>query len=408
MNSGVDLKGQLQALDQSQDLLHLKRYLERRALHKQERFNVFDALRVTWLELPHSNFLAALLDPLGNHKMGDAFLRAFLHEVYGEAYNPTWVLDDMKVSREPEHIDILLLDETNNLVVIIENKITSPETGAQLKDYWDKIENRYKVWNRIGVYLTPKRTTPSHEEYKALDYNAVERLLGEALEESRGRIDDYAREAIEQYRHVLRRHIVNDFEIAQLARDIHHKHRAALAVIEEEYNHWLKQTVHTLHKDFTRLVSESSDIFFLDSSSNLNYIRFGMHDLIPVGQLSAHRLGSRQDWWTDSGHNLLFVIENSPGSLQLGLHLLADKPEIADTRKRIEEMTNRNPTFWQVRMVSRWLQIYRRPFLKADDYRDWDEKRLLERLDEEWRKFLAGDFKQINDELKAKFFSSDE
>jgi hypothetical protein len=400
------LRSQLQALGQSQDLLHLKKHLERRAVHKQERFNVFDALRVTWLELPHSNFLAALLDPSGNHKMGDAFLRAFLRATC-PTYNPSWVLNKVQVRREWEHIDISLIDETNGFAVIIENKITSPETGDQLKWYWSKVKELYPGLKRVGVFLTPGKSAPSYRRYKRLDYNAVERLLGEALEESRGRIDDYAREAIEQYRHVLRRHIVNDYEVAQLSREIYHKHGPALKAIREEYNRWLKQTVHTLNKEISRLIDDNNDAFFMDESSDSNYIRFGFNDLRNVPGLDARGLIPEQHWWTPSGQNLLFVFENSAENLQLGLHILADRTEIQRVLDRLEQKAKSTPPFGQIRKSSRWLQVYRKVFLTKQDFESWDEKKLLGRLHEEWRMFLAGDFTQMHGELKSLFQSSD-
>jgi hypothetical protein len=43
-----------------------------------KRFNPFDVLRVGYYELRHTNTLAWLLDPWGNHGLGDTFLRAFI------------------------------------------------------------------------------------------------------------------------------------------------------------------------------------------------------------------------------------------------------------------------------------------------------------------------------------------
>ena len=42
------------------------------------QFNIFEALGAVRVELRHSDFLAYLLDPLGNHGFGDAFVKRLL------------------------------------------------------------------------------------------------------------------------------------------------------------------------------------------------------------------------------------------------------------------------------------------------------------------------------------------
>lgn len=46
-----------------------------------DRFNPFDVLRIGHYELRHTNTLAWLLDPAGNHGLGEAFLRAVVHRL---------------------------------------------------------------------------------------------------------------------------------------------------------------------------------------------------------------------------------------------------------------------------------------------------------------------------------------
>jgi hypothetical protein len=45
------------------------------------RFNPFTVLRIGHYELRHTNTLAWLLDPAGNHGLGEAFLRAFVQRL---------------------------------------------------------------------------------------------------------------------------------------------------------------------------------------------------------------------------------------------------------------------------------------------------------------------------------------
>ena len=41
-------------------------------------FNLFDVLRITNMEIRHSNILAWLFDPNENHGLGDSFIRSFV------------------------------------------------------------------------------------------------------------------------------------------------------------------------------------------------------------------------------------------------------------------------------------------------------------------------------------------
>src|SRR5215212_6607283 len=46
-----------------------------------EQFNIFEAIGVVRQELRHSDFLAFLLDPRQNHRLGDAFVRRLLQKI---------------------------------------------------------------------------------------------------------------------------------------------------------------------------------------------------------------------------------------------------------------------------------------------------------------------------------------
>jgi hypothetical protein len=115
-----------------------------------DRFNIFEAIGVVRQELRHSDFLAYLLDPRGNHGLGDAFLKRFLQRVLittediSVGVTPIELeLQDMtrtEVRKEWKHIDILLLDGEYKLAIIIENKIESGERPGQLQRYLEVVE----------------------------------------------------------------------------------------------------------------------------------------------------------------------------------------------------------------------------------------------------------------------------
>ena len=108
-----------------------------------DEFNIFEAIGMVNQEIRHSAFLAFLLDPNQNHGMGDAFLKRLLQKVLAGAQETAlpvslidldiWSLDDSAVFCERHNIDILLLNDTHKLAIIIENKIYSGEHSDQLE-----------------------------------------------------------------------------------------------------------------------------------------------------------------------------------------------------------------------------------------------------------------------------------
>jgi len=85
------------------------------------KFNLFEALKLVWVEVRHSDFLAYLLDPKQNHGLGDRFLKAFVQSVLQGEANQTvtpididvWNLNTAEVYREWQNIDIFVRDESS-------------------------------------------------------------------------------------------------------------------------------------------------------------------------------------------------------------------------------------------------------------------------------------------------------
>ena len=75
---------------------------------KMQTLNIFEVLGITNAEIRHSNFLAWLLDPNGNHGMGDKFLREFVSKLGQREVVPENVTVCI-VRREWQHIDLLVL-----------------------------------------------------------------------------------------------------------------------------------------------------------------------------------------------------------------------------------------------------------------------------------------------------------
>ena len=94
-----------------------------------KRFNLFDVLKISRMEIRHSNMLAWLLNPNENHGFGDAFLKAIIQIVVQNDDNgrydilETLLMDfySFVVYREWKNIDILLVSDAEKFLIAIEN-----------------------------------------------------------------------------------------------------------------------------------------------------------------------------------------------------------------------------------------------------------------------------------------------
>ena len=123
----------------------------------------------------HSNFIASLLDPNGDHYKGDLFLKLFL-EMCG--------IDDFSIDtstatvfKEFKHIDIYISDGKKH--IILENKVYAKDQPAQIARYIKTIKGegakKAKDEDICVLYLHPDGKLPDDQSFG--DYHA--KLLGE-------------------------------------------------------------------------------------------------------------------------------------------------------------------------------------------------------------------------------------
>ena len=105
----------------------------------------------------HSNFIASLLDPNGDHYKGDLFLKLFLE---------TCGIDDFSIDtsratvfKEFKHIDIYISDGKKH--IILENKVYAKDQPTQIARYIKAIKKEGAEDEDIYVlYLHPDRELP--------------------------------------------------------------------------------------------------------------------------------------------------------------------------------------------------------------------------------------------------------
>ena len=120
----------------------------------------------------HSNFIASLLDPNGDHYKNDLFLKLFLE---------TCGIDDFSIDtsratvfKEFKHIDIYISDGKKH--IILENKVYAKDQPTQIARYIEAIKKEGAEDEDIYVlYLHPDGKLPDNQSFG--DYHA--KLLGE-------------------------------------------------------------------------------------------------------------------------------------------------------------------------------------------------------------------------------------
>lgn len=154
------------------------------AFRRGECYNVFNVLGVDNMELSHSAFLAALLDPDGSHGMQDAFLKAFIDTIAHSGTKPELDTAHAKVYTEYNignitettggRIDILITDHSetgsgkdSGHAIIIENKIWATDQPNQLVRYHNFAHETYD--KSTLLYLTPDGDEPSKQSRGGLN-----------------------------------------------------------------------------------------------------------------------------------------------------------------------------------------------------------------------------------------------
>lgn len=213
--------------------------------------NIFSILGIGRAEIRHSNFLAWLLDPNESHGLGNRFLIRILQDLSTEENNLDIFeigklnFSDVEVNREvpislenrnknkDAFIDILIVfrDDSDKLVICIENKIDTTDSDEQLKNYRTYIENTFKEkdgYKNVFVYLTPNGTNPnSVDEVKWSKYSYKDGIIKhlEIIENSI--LDSTIRTYMSDYLSILKQEVMENKKsnIETIANNIFKDHR---------------------------------------------------------------------------------------------------------------------------------------------------------------------------------------
>ena len=245
-------------------------------------FNLFDVLKIARTEIRHSNVLAWLLSPNENHGFGKAFLSSLNSHIVKEALVTddiafkllTMKYSDIVVYREWQNIDLLIESQKEKYVLCIENKIDAQDHDGQLDKYYRIVEEKYRDYTKLYVYLTPEGIAPIQDSYgiwNCIKYENIIRII--ELELEKAAFDSDAVRFIHSYVDTLRRETMNNNEIIELCQQIYAEHKVALDLIFENRPDRF-QNVSEFFKAWCRIKNSEGLIFLDEEKCSKSYMRF--------------------------------------------------------------------------------------------------------------------------------------
>ena len=286
-------------LKQKQSLLKLLTSEDLAELNAKSdnKFNIFQALKLQNNEVKHSNFLGWLLTPFESHNLMDCFLKELLKiALQNDTSLVDIILSDLtdakvtleKMANDGRRMDIFIESPRNKLVCVIENKVWSGEGCNQLEDYRDFILNHDKYKNykhKIFLFLTPYKYSlcEDYKGYIRINYGDILKAINNLMKQYGCLLDDDVKIFIEHYKKMVERNIMGetDKEIIDLCRKIYRENKSAIDLIIEN-NDYKADVLNVMAEvikertDLQEITVENNGILALpDNLNNLDKLKYG-------------------------------------------------------------------------------------------------------------------------------------
>lgn len=211
------------------------------------QFSIFDVLKISRMEIRHSNMLAWLLDPNENHEFGGRVLQGVLDKA---GFSHT--LDELRtfsVYREQDNIDVLFVSNTLNEVIAIENKIGAKEgirktnksdnVESQLTTYETVLAMKYPNHRKVLLFLTPGGDPPSKPTWNSISYeqliNVVEEKFKQVYANANSNTNSNKAILIADYIKTIKKDVLMEAnqDLVEACRKIYNENRAAVKAVLE-------------------------------------------------------------------------------------------------------------------------------------------------------------------------------
>ena len=341
------------------------------------KFNLFDILKITRVEIRHSNMLSWLLNPNENHGLGDSVLRGFIQYVVTSFSDSADVFDtllmdchDFAIQREWHNIDVLAVSPSEQFVLCIENKIDSGEHDNQLERYQRLVEDAFPEYKKMYIYLSPEGIEASDpDNWCSMSYENVMNIV----ESARKKVNliPEAQLLIDNYISTIRRDIVGDERLARICAEIYAKHQKALDLIFENKPDRSSELADILHAWAVEMAAKG-DIIFVPEKSSKTFTRFktkAMSAILPDAK------EARSGWGTSNYY--FYEIRNIDGKEFFIQFALSSKDIPADLRAICDAINEHFPSRQQ-KANWQWRTCYSTRHCKVDD--ELSEEKVFEQL----------------------------
>ena len=390
--------------------------LERLEKLSEDQGNEFDALdfigqlrlgtgRSLWgWEEFHSGMLAWLLDPKESHGLGDRFLKRFLIRAAVRPAGRSTDWSATEVTREWSHevdgqrgsLDILVVNEAQQVLCAIENKVFSEEHSEQLTRYRRALEVPYSNFTRHHLFLTPRGTHPSREEeqehWTPVTYSIVFDIIQQIVENNDNATADDVGTFLRQYATALRINIMPETSVSQLARRIYLEHREAIDTIAAYKPDWKAEAKQWLREEVARQEEWTLDL------EDSYILRFRSKDWYGY---EVMRTGS--GWAPGSDALLLFQFRFDKERFWLDLGLSTGDDANNSLRQKLFEAVRQHPQLFRPgtnSLSNGWAILHDGAdyILDHADYGvGWDDGTTRKKLNEWIADFAARKFPAMNE-----------
>lgn len=361
--------------------------------------NIFKILKLEGNEIRHSNFLAWLLDPRGNHGLGSNLVKSVLREA-GLDNIDNLTCDDAVVEREKDYIDLLVYSPKEKWCLVIENKTWTKDHGHQLNRYAKDVKYYFSGYQPLFVYLTPAGEEPTQETddtWKCVGYKYIKDELQRVLEDIR--IDNKQKNYIEDYLKLLEDDLLmeNDKTRRDLCIDLYKKHKEAIDMI----NGYIGDEGAMRSKQYYDVLNSQSDTLKITMGVSTNkYTRF-----IPNVLEEANK-GLGKGWSEKNSYLILYEVQCDKYTNELKLQIVLGPAVYYEKKEKLLNKLNENDLFKNAKAVQRanrkkkydtaYIWIYEHTIVNKSKYEEMSVEEVAAKLVE----YIGGqDCEKVTSEL---------
>ena len=388
----------------SENLVDALTNLGHAVAEEREQLDALDRIaRDLWrAEEFHSRIISWLLDPSAHHRQAGHFIAALLKATMAPArllaadWSDAQVLQEWEnvVDGQQGYLDILILSRDGRNLIAIENKIFSQEHSNQLTRYRRALADAFPDFARHHIFLSPGGVPANlerdREHWQPASYSVIHNSIQGILET--GVAEPNANALLQIYATTIRRNIMPDTSLPQVARRIYLEHREAMDKIIAHKPDWVAEAKQWLKEAVAQHPKWKLDL------EGTGFVRFRSTDW---DQYDATQTGS--GWAPGSNALLLFQFRFDDGLPWLDLGLSPGNAANNRLRQMLFDAARQHPQFFTPRTTTlpdSWAILHQEAdyILDEADYGvGWDDGITRAKVEAWVARFATNEFPAMNE-----------